>query len=133
MVNFDLRELSAPLEALRPDVDAAYKRLDDKWNALADQLRKLPIPCNVEYTFDEDPCHPDNCLRLEWRKWRGKKRICIVSCYTEVTPNGYEEAETVTPYDEWSGEQRVNMLQHVPKLFEAAVEQTKTFIARTQE
>ena len=134
MVNFDLRELSAPLEALRPEVDAAYELLEAKWNAVADQLRKLPIPCDVGYTFEEASYNqPDSYCRLEWRKWKGKKRICIVSCYLEYTPEGPEEAATVTPYDEWGGEQRVAMLRHVPKLFEAAVKQTKAFIAKTQE
>ena len=133
MVDFDLRELSAPLEALQPEVKAAYKRLDDKWDAVAAALRKLPIPCDVGYTFDEDPYGAPDCLSLEWRKWKGKKRICIVLHYLEQTPEGLEEAERVTPYDEWGGEQRVNMLQHVPKLFEAVAKQTKAFIARTQE
>jgi len=133
MVNFDLRELSAPLEALRPEVEAAYKQLDEKWDAVAAALRKLPIPCDVGYTFAVDPYSGQDSLGLEWRKWKGKKRICVVSCYLADTPFGPEEAETVTPYDEWGGEQRVNMLKHVPKLFEAAAKQTKAFIARTQE
>ncbi len=133
MVNFDLRELSAPLEALRTEVDAAYERLDEKWNAVVGQLRKLSIPCNVGYIFAENPYHAPDYVRLEWRKWKGKKRICIVSHHLVDTPDGPEEGETVTPYDEWGGEQRVDMLQHVPKLFEAAVKQTKAFIARTRE
>lgn len=133
MVDFDLSELSAPIEALRADVDAAYKRLDAKWDAVSKALKKLPIPCDVGYTFDEDPYHHPDCLRLEWRKWKGKKRLCIVSCYMQMTPDGPEEAESVTPYEEWGGEQRIDMLKHVPKLFEAAAKQTKAFIVKTEE
>ena len=133
MANLDLRKLSASLEALRPEVDAAYKRLDAKWKAVTDQLRSLPIPCNVQYTFDEDDYSPENYLALEWRKWNGSKRICIVSYYMESGPEGPEEASSTTPYEEWSGEQRVEMLQHIPKLFEAAVAQTKSFIERTKD
>lgn len=132
MVDFDLRELSAPIEALRSDVDAAYKRLDAKWDAVAKALKKLPIPCDVGYTFDEDTYHPPDCVRLEWRKWKGKKRLCIVSCYMHMTPVGPDIAENVTPYEEWGGEQRIDMLRHVPKLFEAAAEQTKAFVAKTE-
>ena len=133
MVNFDLRELSAPVEALRSDVDAAYKRLDSKWDAVAKALKKLPLPCDVGYTFDEDPYHAPDCIRLEWRKCNGKKRLCIVSCYMQMTPDGPEWDANVTPYEEWGGEQRINMLKHVPKLFEAAAKQTKAFIAKTEE
>jgi len=133
MVDFDLRKLSAPIEALRSDVDAAYKRLDERWDAVAKALKALPIPCDVGYTFDEDVYHPENHVRLEWRKWKGKKRLCIVSCYVEMTPFGPEDAEIVTPYEEWGGEQRIDLLEHVPKLFEAAAEQTKAFVAKTEE
>ena len=44
MVDFDLRELSAPLEALRPEVNAAYKRLDSRWDEIAAQLKKTANP-----------------------------------------------------------------------------------------
>ena len=131
MVNFDLRKLSAPLEELRPEVEAAYKRLDQKWESVTAALRQLPIPCDIGYTFSESPYNSYDYVRLEWRKWKGKKRICVVSCYMQDTPDGPDEMETVTPYDEWSGEQRIAMLQHVPDLFDAAAEQIKTFISRT--
>ena len=133
MVDFDLRELSAPLEALRPEVAAAYKRLDAKWDEIAAQIGKLPIPCTVGYTFSRSPRFPDQSDRLEWRKWRGKRRFCITSSSWDDDPqDGPVECEDVTPYEEWSAEQRVQMLPHVPSLFENAVEQVKNFIDRTK-
>jgi len=130
MVDFDLRELSAPLEELRPEVQAAYKRLDAQWDAVSNALKKLPIPCNVGFTYEGED-HGNYRLNLEWRKWKGKKRICIVEWVFGCTPYGPEESETVTPYDEWSGEQRIQMLEYVPQLFEAAAKRTKEFIAKT--
>ena len=132
MVDLNLRKLSAPIEALRSDVDAAYKRLDSQWKAIAKQLSKLPIPCTVGHTFDQNAYGPE-CTALEWRKWKGSKRICIVSYFVENTPDGPEDTWQVTPYEEWSGEQRLAMLRHVPALFEAAEKQTKKFVSQISE
>ena len=128
MVNFDLRKLSAPVEALRPELDEAYKRLDAKWEGIATCLNGLSIPCSVSYTFSvEDPNHPENYDCLVWKKWNGKKRICIEAC------RFYSDYDvTTTPYDEWSGQQRIDMLEHVPCLFDAAAKQTKDFIDKTK-
>lgn len=134
MVDFDLRKLSAPLEELRPEVMAAYKRLDSKWNAIAAQLAKLPIPCMLGYSFQNNPHGRPEYTQLEWRKWRGKKRFCITFYGMEMDSSGdYTEIEEVTPYEEWSAEQRIEMLQHVPGLFNTAVNQVKGFIDKTRD
>lgn len=133
MVEFDLGELSAPLESLRPDVKAAYKRLDDKWQAITDKLKKLPIPCDISYTISESDTCPEDRFCIEFKKWKGSKRICIVYYTFAQDERGYDVESDTTPYEEWSGEQRVNMLEHVPGLFEAAVKQTKDFIERTKD
>ena len=128
MVDLDLKALSAPLEALRHEVDAAYKYLDERWEEVTEQLKKLPIPCAVSYTWDSDDYDPEQFMTLDWRKWKGSKRVCIVS----HTYDRYHDVagEEVTPYDEWSAEQRAAMLKHVPGLFESAVKQTKAFVER---
>jgi hypothetical protein len=132
MVKLDLRKLSAPIEALRSDVDAAYKRLDAKWEEIADHLRALPIPCTIGYTFSQSPYGQEYC-RLEWRKFNGKRRICIVLYSMDSDGNGgIDESETTTPYEEWSGEQRVEMLEHVPNLFDAAAKQVQEFVKKTE-
>lgn len=128
MADLDLRKLSAPLEALRPEVDAAYRRLDAKWKAITEQLSRLPIPCDVGLTISDDPQDPEIYCRLEWRKWKGSKRICIVSY--SGSPDG---EGNVTPFEEWSAEERIDMLRCVPRLFESAIGQTKAFIARIGE
>lgn len=133
MVSPDLRKLSAQLEAMRSDVDGAYKALDKKWQAVTDELKTLPIPCSVSFVIDRDPQDQEFYTTLEWRKWKGGKRICYVTHYLEMTPIGPEAAEDITPYEEWGAELRLDMLKHVPALFEAAVRQTKAFIARAHE
>lgn len=132
MADFDLRELSAPLEALRPEVDAAFKRLDAKWEYLARHFKKLPLPCTVFYAFSHPWYDPPESICLEWRKWSGKKRFCVTRSGWEQDPYGeLIETEKVTPYEEWSAEQRIEMLRHIPKLFEHAEKQIKEFIDKT--
>lgn len=126
MVDQDLRKLSARIEALRPEVDEAYKRLDAKWARLSSHIEKLPIPCTVGYTFWNSD-GSDEESRLEWRKWNGKKRFCI-SMYAHLM-----EVETVTPFEEWSAEQRIAMLSFIPELFESAEKQIKAFIDKTRD
>ena len=46
---------------------------------------------------------------------------------------GHEQTMDVTPYEEWSAEQRLEMLDHVPAFFETAVKQIQEFVAKTQE
>src|SRR5690606_24670966 len=97
-------------------------------------LEKLPIPCTVGFVYSENPHNPDEYMTLEWRKWKGKRRVCIVHNYIDMNPGGeLDEAEDVTPYEEWSAEQRVEMLRHIPSLFAAAETQTRKFIARILE
>ncbi len=132
MADFDLRKLSAPIEALRPELEAAYKRLDAKWKAVIDQLQKLLIPCDVSYTYSENDGGPE-CCAIEWRKWNGLKRICDVYFYEEMGAEGPEGAERVTPFEEWGAEQRIQMLEHIPGLFESAAVQTKAFLKRIQD
>ncbi len=131
MADYDLCELSAPFEALRPDVKAAYQRLDSEWETIANQLRKLPIPCTVSYAYLEDECNPENKDCLEFRKWKGSKRLCIAEYSAGNGPHGWDESCDVTPYDEWSTEQRLRMLRYVPALFQAAVKQTQDFVDQT--
>jgi hypothetical protein len=127
MADLNLRKLSAPLEALRPEVNAAYKKLETNWKEIADQLAKLPIPSKATFTIWHDG--PDS-VALEWRKWKGSKRVCITSYGYEHADGDMHETEDVTPFEEWSAEQRLDMLEHVPGLFEAAFVQTKQFIER---
>jgi hypothetical protein len=133
MAKLDLRALSAPLEALRPDVKAAYERLDAKWDEIAKLLRKLPIPSDVSYVFDMDPECPPDCEALEFRKHKGERRICVASYSYFASSNGEGRTCRVTPFEEWSGEQRIAMLEHVPKLFEEAESAVKAFLARIPE
>lgn len=132
MVNLDLRKLSAPVEALRPNLAEAYKRLDAQWDEIDDCLNSLPIPCTVSYAHSPDEWHPEDFMCLVWKKWNGKKRICIEVHIFDPNNQYSEYSVTTTPYDEWSGEQRIEMLQHVPGLFEAAEKQTKKFIDKTK-
>ncbi|MBD3676302.1 MAG: hypothetical protein HUJ26_22555 [Planctomycetaceae bacterium] len=131
MVDHDLTALSAPIEELRADVQAAYERLDNEWEAVANTLKKLPIPCDVACCIGE---HPTGfpLYELSWRKWKGKKRVCYVVTFLRDGYEGPEEEEDVTPYDEWSGPQKLKYLSFVPKLFDAAREQTQQFISLTQ-
>ena len=133
MAEFDLRKLSAPIEALRPEVEAMYKRIDGKWKAVIEQLQKLLIPCDVRFFYADDDHGPPNCYSLDWRKWNGSKRVCEVYHYEEDVMGQYVDAERVTPFEEWGAQQRIDMLAHVPKLFEAAAKQTKEFIQKARE
>ena len=132
MVKIDLRKLSAPIKKLAPDVDAAYTRLDATWEEISKHIAKLKIPCTVGYPFDDDG-RGHSSTSLEWRKWRGKKRFCITYWCCGQTEVGYEEHEDVTPYEEWSAEQRVDMLRYVEHLFENAPKQIQRFIDKTQD
>ncbi|QDS95660.1 hypothetical protein FF011L_44590 [Roseimaritima multifibrata] len=133
MVDLDLSALSAPVEALRGDVTEAYKRLDARWEEVAEQLKKLPIPCTIGFKYGENPNDPEDYDRLEWRKWRGEKAICLASYRWERDPYGeWGTSCSVKLYDEWSAEQRLKMLEHVPGLFESAVDQVREFIKKTQ-
>ncbi len=133
MVDIDLRKLSAPIEALRPALGDAYKRLDSKWDEIAEALKSLAIPTDVFYTYTTDDFRSEDIACLAWRKWNGKKRICLE--YHSFNPNGnpYSDYDvTTTPYEEWSGQQRIDMLEHVPGLFDAAAKATQEFIDKTK-
>lgn len=132
MVDFDLRELSAPIEALEAEILVAYVRLDKRWSDVVSALKKLPMPCGYWHAFSEDVTDPNTNTCLEWRKWNGSKRLCIVEHWLESTPYGPEGREEVIPYEEWSGEQRIEMLEHIPELFKAAERQIKEFIDKTK-
>ena len=131
MVDLDLGKLSAPVEALRPELNEAYQRLDAKWHEIAECLKTLPIPSAVSYEYDREDHDGESFACLVWKKWNGKKRVCIEIHIFD--PNSYSAYDvTTTPYEEWSGEQRIEMLDHVPGLFEAAEKQTKEFIDKTK-
>lgn len=126
MVDLNLRELSAPIEALRPKVDAAYKLLDEQWKAIAAQLSELPIPCTVVYSYLSN--ENGEYWTLEWRKHKGSKRICTVFNY--FVSGEPCEIEDITPIEEWGAEHKLAMLQHVPGLFKAAQAQTEQFVKK---
>ena len=133
MVDHDLRKLSARIEALRPDVDEAYKRIDAKWAKLAAHFKKLPIPCTVGYAFHHCP-YSEDIKSLDWRKFNGKWRFCITLHFQDVHPNeGPYWDVKVTPFEEWSAENRIEMLRHIPKLFESAEKEIKEFIDKTRD
>ena len=133
MVDLDLRKLSAPVEALRPELSAAYKRLDAKWDEIVKCLKSLPIPSSISFTHDHNEWNPEDFSCIVWRKYNGKKRICIEVHIFNPNSNPYTDYDvTTTPYEEWSGEQRVDMLEHVPGLFAAAEKATREFIEKTQ-
>ena len=133
MVDLNLKDLSAPIELLRSDVSAAYKRLDKQWAEIAAQLKSLPIPCKIGTCVHNHPRSPESSINLEWRKWRGKFRFCYTYHDHEHDEylDEYVATENVTPYDEWGAERKVEMLEHVPALFENAAKQITDFIERT--
>ena len=133
MAKLDLRALAAPLEALRPEVKAAYERLDTKWDEITKLLRKLPIPSDVSYVFDMDPECPPDRVALEFRKHKGERRICIASYTYFASQHGEGESCGVTPFEEWSGEQRIKMLEYIPGLFAEAEKAIKAFLKRIPE
>lgn len=129
----DLRALAAPIEALRAEVDAAYKRLDSYWTSVLNELQKLPIPCDVGCDLPACDDVPGEWMRLELQKSGKRKRLYIVRYWWDALPSG-EPTQTYSssPYEEWSGDQRIWAMEYVPKLFEAAAKQTKEFIERTK-
>jgi len=134
MVDLNLQKLSAPVESLRTALTEAYERLDAKWDEISKCLKSLPIPCAVSYTYSYNDLNPEEHTCFIWKKWNGKKRVCIeVHIFNPNNPYSDSDFEvTTTPYEEWSGEQRIKMLEHVPGLFEAAEKQTKEFIEKTK-
>jgi hypothetical protein len=125
--DLDLRALSAPLEALQPEVKAAYTRLDAKWEAITEALRNVSVPASIGIKYLE--CEDGDYWTLEFIKWNGEKRLC--DCYYTYDPNhdGFVR-RSVTPYEEWSAETRIKMLDRVPALFKEAVKVTKEFIKK---
>ena len=135
MVNLDLRKLSAPVEALRPQLTDAYGRLDAQWAEIAKCLKSLPIPTSISHSYSCDEFHPEHFECLVWKKWNGKQRICHEYHHFHGGQNPYSNSDydvTTTPYEEWSGQRRIDLLEHVPGLFEAAEKQTKEFIDKTK-
>ena len=135
-MRFDLKELAAPLERLRPELDAAYESLETEWAAITETLRALPIPQRVVV---ELPAWGQNVDRtLEWRKQNGTWRFCLV--HTKQPPkknppnNGpaREPKPDVRPIEQWTGQERMNTLQYVPAVFEQAEKQTRAFIRKAK-
>lgn len=133
MVKIDLRALSAPFDEMRPEIQAAYEKLDKQWDAIIKQLKKLPIPCKVSCSFNTYPWGMDDRDCLEFGKRDGSKRLWIASYRTIDTPEGPDESCDKTFYEEWSAEQRLHLLDYVPLLFEAAAKQTKEFVNKINE
>ena len=132
MVDLDLRRLSAPIEALRNELSEAYERLDAKWAAIHDCLKALPIPVDVEVTYQEDIDQVESSS-LAWIKWSGRRRICTRH-YHSIHENDqviHVDCKTV-PYEEWSGGERRDLLNHVPGLFNVAKQKTQEFINDSQ-
>jgi hypothetical protein len=130
MADLDLRKLSAPVEAMRENVRSAYKLLDAQWKAIASQLADLPIPCDVSHTYSECDYDPSQYSTLEWRKLKGGRRICQVHHHLDINRNNGEPEihEEVTPFEEWSAETKLALLEQVPGLFEAAAKATAAFV-----
>ncbi|MEM9184863.1 MAG: hypothetical protein AAGB00_00030 [Planctomycetota bacterium] len=125
MADVNLRALSAPIEALREEVSAAYKRLDTTWSAIADELSRLPIPGTVSCLVRHDPEYEERTY-LVWKKHSGVRRLGITTYFEP------DETENTSFYDEWSGTQRADMLRHVPELFKEALKRTREFIDETK-
>lgn len=129
-----LKELAAPLEALRPQVESAYLRLEEKWSAVIDLLSSLPIPCDVSHKYSWIEYHNDCWWELQWRKYNGQKRLCDTFCQDVLNPIGEPDTEyEVTPYEEWSAERRMKLLEHVPGLFKSAEKQVRDFIKKIEK
>ncbi len=132
MAKIDIETLIAPIEKLRPALSDAYKRLDVKWEEISEALRSLPLPCDVSFSLNTSDGDPEG-TSLVWKKWNGKKRICLE--FTSYQPGVHFDSDFVVdtkPYEEWSAQQRVEMLEHVPGLFQAAAQATQDFIDKTK-
>lgn len=130
MADSDLRALSARLEALQPEVEAAYTRLDAKWEEIIDVLRRVSVPSRISVTYLE--ADDGDHWKLEFMKWKGEKRLC--DCYYTFNPDENDfHRSSVTPYEEWSAETRIDLLEYVPDLFEEAEKVTKEFIKKIPE
>ena len=130
MVDLDLRALSAPIEFLRPELEEAYGRLNLKWDQVCKCLASLPIPTTVSYEYDRDREDEDFAC-LTWEKFK-TRRTLLKEVYV-FNPDAEEGYDVHTkPFDEWSGQERVEMLDHIPGLFAAAEKATKEFIEKTK-
>jgi hypothetical protein len=125
MADIDLQALAAPIESLKNDLLRAYSELDQKWEAVANTLRSLVIPGDVAFMYWDSHDGSEQHACLEWRKWKGSRKLCVVHYTSYCDDDG-----NVVPYEEWSGYQRLHLLQYVPKLFQRAEEATKQFIAK---
>lgn len=126
----DLRKISAPVEELIPELQAAFKILDDKWDEIGKALNKLPVPGGrVTTVIDEEPGGGPDHRSLEYLKHNGKKRFCIVFySYQPECPYGEDYGETVTPYEEWGSDDKANLIELVPELFKDAEKRIREFI-----
>ena len=143
-MRFDLDELAAPLERLRPEVEQAYASLETDWAAITERLRTLPIPQRV--VVELPPWGQNVDRTLEWRKHSGSWRFCLVhtrppkpgrpngqgkrSPRPNGQPNVAQPHVEVRPLEQWTGQERMNTLQYVPALFEQAEKQTRAFIRK---
>ena len=126
----DLRKISAPVEELIPELQAAFKILDDKWDEIGKALNKLPVPGGrVTTVIDKEPGGGPDHRSLEYLKHNGKKRFCIVFySYQPECPYGEDYGETVTPYEEWGSDDKANLIELVPELFKDAEKRIREFI-----
>lgn len=130
MAELDLRALSAPLNQLKDDLKKAYQKLDKQWAQITNCLCESPIPTSVGYHYGTSP-DDDELYYLQWRKLAGKWRICKTRYALTADEYGeptHEEIDVV-PIEEWSGSDRLDMLKHVPGLFDEAARTTKQFIS----
>lgn len=126
----DLRKFSAPVEKLIPELQAAFKILDEKWYEIGKTLDKLPVPGGrVTTVIDDDPGGGPDHRSLEYRKYNGKKRFCIVFySFQPECPYGEDFGETVTPFEEWGSDDKANLMESVPELFKNAEKRIREFI-----
>ena len=127
-MRFDLDELAAPIEELRPRLDEAYQDLNDEWKTISKRLRAISVPCRVSLELPR--WQPDAARFLEWRKQGKAWRFCLV---TKKENAGGEEVVTVRPLPQWTAQERMNTLQHVPDFFAEAEKRTRWFIRKASE
>lgn len=128
----DLDSLYAQIQKLRPDVETAYKRLETRWQNTYDAFNKLPIPCKISTCVHvEEGSSYDVETHLEWRKYKGTRRFCITHYWYEVAIQ--EDRENIIPFEEWSTEQKIDFLNHLPSLLKNAESQIKKFLSKIPE
>ncbi|WP_372715960.1 hypothetical protein [Novipirellula sp.] len=135
-MKFDLEALAAPIAAQREEVIEAYKTLEAEWAVISAKLKKLAIPCKISICIDQYNPGDDDGLYLEWRRYKGEKQFCLTGFHREFERYGDDlnvrDIEDITPYSQWSAEQKLDNLHYVKKLLECAPKQIERFVKRAK-